>query len=492
MVHGGLRYIREGRLLLTKKSVEEREHLLKEAPGLVDPLGFLLPVYADQWPGRRSLKIGLLLYDALAGKRQHVFYDSEKIIEKLPHIKRDGLSGGFHFFDAQVDDSRLVLRLINESIAGGAMALNYTSAIQIIRGAQGVVTGVEVQDIETREIRKLHTPAIINATGAWAEKLHPSPKPHLHLRPLRGSHLVFPTHVLPLNQGFSFMHPADNRGISIFPWEGAVVMGTTDLDHGGDLSVEPRITDQEADYLIDGARFFFPALNLTLKDCISSFAGIRPVLSEGKRPPSKESREHVVWREKGLVTVTGGKLTTFRRLAWDALKCARPYLPSESHINRKSPIFAAVPLGLENAYGVGPEIWRRLHGRYGAAADTLVNTSEKQDLSRIPGTHTLWAELPYLAQHENIRHLGDLLLRRVRIGLLTPEGGKAHMRRIRNLCKKALPWDARRWESEIKTYLDQWNGFHALPQMSAETMTWKSCPADPGRTNAFQSVEKVL
>lgn len=469
MVHGGLRYIREGRLLLTKKSVEEREHLLKEAPGLVDPLGFILPVYKNQNPGKRSLKIGLSLYDALAGRRQHSFHNAEKILEKIPHIKQQGLSGGFHFLDAQVDDSRLVLRLINDSIACGAVALNYTSVTNIIRNAQGMVTGVAVQDIETRETKKFHSKAVINATGSWAEKLHPSPKPHLHLRPLRGSHLVFPAKVIPLKQGVGYMHPADHRAISIFPWEGAVVIGTTDLDHEGDLSIEPRITEQEAIYLLDGARFFFPSLNLTLKHCISSFAGIRPVLSEGKLSPSKESREHVVWRDRGLVTVTGGKLTTFRRLAWDALKCAKQYLPSKVHINRKSPIFDTIPIQPEKDHGLGPDTWRRLYGRYGAKADTMVAVAKNQDLSRIPGTHTLWAELPYLAKHENIRHLGDLLLRRVRIGLLTPEGGKAHLQHIRNVCRKSIAWDDTRWDLEIKNYLDQWYTYHALPAKTPES-----------------------
>ena len=466
MVHGGLRYIGEGRLLLTKKSVEEREHLLREAPGLVDPLGFILPVYAGQKPGRKSLKIGLSLYDALAGKRQHTFHASEKIVQELPYIKQEGLSGGFRFFDAQVDDARLVLRLIDESITCGAAALNYTSAMNIVRNSKGKVVGVAVQDTETGENKTLQSPAVINATGSWAEKLHPSPKPRLHLRPLRGSHLVFPANAIPLQQGFSFFHPADNRGISIFPWEGAVVMGTTDLDHKGDLAMEPRITKQEARYLIEGACFFFPSLDLTLQYCISSYAGIRPVLSEGKLPPSKESREHVVWRDRGLVTVTGGKLTTFRRLAWDALKCAGRYLPPDANINRKAPIFAGVPLEPEKDYGLSAETWRRLYGRYGATANEMVAATNKDDLAKIPGTHTLWAELPYLARHENIRHLGDLLLRRVRIGLLTPGGAKDHLPHIRSICKNSLKWNDSRWDQEVETYLDMWNRYYAVPNIS--------------------------
>lgn len=469
MVHGGLRYIKEGKLLLTKIAVAERERLLAEAPGLVESLGFLLPVYEDQRPGRRTLKIGLSLYDVLAGERQHKFYSADNFAAMIPHIKREGLTGGFHFFDAQVDDSRLVLRLINESVAHGACALNYTSVTEIIRNPAGAITGVALQDTETRETKTIGAPAVINATGCWAETLHPSPEPQRHLRPLRGSHLVFPASVLPLSEGIGFMHPRDNRAVFIVPWEGAVLVGTTDLDYKGDLAAEPRITAQEAAYLIEGARALFPSLDLSLNHCIASFAGIRPVLSEGKLAPSEESREHVVWVDQGLVTVTGGKLTTFRRLAWDALKSAKPYLPFTVHLDRKAPIFDAVPDQPVPDFELSAETWRRLYGRYGQTAERIAAAAKPQDLALVPGTFTLWAELPYLAQHEHIRHLADLLLRRVRIGLLTPRGGRAYLKRIRKLCRPALPWDKRRWKKEIQAYLAQWNESHAPPLKHAES-----------------------
>jgi glycerol-3-phosphate dehydrogenase len=213
----------------------------------------------------------------------------------------------------------------------------------------------------------------------------------------------------------------------------------------------------------------FPSLDLSLNNCIGSFAGIRPVLSEGKLPPSEVSREHVVWVDKGLVTVTGGKLTTFRRLAWDALKSTKPYLPSPIHIDRKTPIFDAVPDQPINDFGLPAEKWRRLYRRYGATADTIVATAEPADLAMVPGTFTLWAELPYLAQHEIIRHLADLLLRRVRIGLLTPGGGGAYIKRIRKLCRTSLPWDKKRWKKEIQMYRDQWRHSHALPVKPTES-----------------------
>jgi glycerol-3-phosphate dehydrogenase len=471
LVHGGLRYLKEGHFRMTKIAVEERERLLKEAPGLVESLGFLLPIYEDQRPGRRTMQVGLSLYDIMARERQHHYYNGGTFKQMVPHINSNGLKGGFEFLDAQVDDSRLVLRLINEAVAsGGASALNYTAVKHINRNDEGQVVGVNVEDVETHETKKLRSPAVINATGSWAEKLHPSPEPRRHLRPLRGSHLVFPAAALPLTKGFSFMHPADNRAVFVVPWEGAMLVGTTDLDHAENLSVEPKITEEEIVYLIQGVQAMFPSLDISLTDCLCAFAGIRPVLSEGKLKPSEESREHVVWINDGLITVTGGKLTTFRRLAMDALKAAKPYLPQNTNINRKAPAFDEVPEKPPLGYGLTPQIWRRLYGRYGMAAETLVRMAKPKDLKSIPGTHTIWAELPHVAQNEQIRHLGDLLLRRVRIGLLTPDGGKAYLKRIRKLCQTVLPWDRRRWKKEINRYRDDWLYAHALPVRRAEAL----------------------
>jgi glycerol-3-phosphate dehydrogenase len=463
LIHGGLRYLREGHFLLTKMAVEEREHLLKEVPGLVEPLEFLLPVYEHQRPGRRTLKIGLSLYDLMAHERQHRFYEKTDFYRRMPYVRQTGLKGGFFFYDAQVDDSRLVLRLINESVAAGAVALNYTAAIDILRNNTGDVVGVNIEDTETRETRMVETPLVINATGCWAEKFHPSPEPGRHLRPLRGSHLVFSAEALPLDAGVCFVHPRDNRTIFVLPWEGAVLVGTTDLDHKADLSVEPTITEGEIAYLLEGLNALFPSLDISLNDCISAFAGLRPILSEGRLSPSAESREHVVWVDKGLVTITGGKLTTFRRLAWDALKAARPFLASQKSSDKHQPLFVRPPDKPLNRFGLADSVWRRLYGRYGQDADRLVQAAEATDLELIPATHTLWAELPFVAAKERVRHLGDLLLRRVRVGLLTPQGGKEHLKRIRTLCQPALPWDSKRWKKEIAIYLEQWHHSHALP-----------------------------
>lgn len=466
LVHGGLRYLKEGHPFLTKTSVEERERMLKEAPGLVEQIGFLMPVYRGASPGKWTLDVGLMLYDLMAHERQHRFYDAGDFSSLTPYLKRKGLAGGFRFFDAQVDDARLVLRLINEAVASGVQALNYTAVREIVRDDEGQVTGVIIEDTETLDRKTLSARAVINATGVWGEELHPSTGRKRHLRPLRGSHLVFPHSIIPVDEAVTIIHPRDKRPVFAIPWEGAVLVGTTDIDHREDIRKEPFITEEEIQYLLEAIQAFFPSLDVSADNCISTFAGIRPVLSEDNISPSEESRDYVVWKEKGLVTVTGGKLTTFRKMAWDTLKEARSFLPPVRFIGKQEPVFFAVPETIpEKNLGLSAETWRRLYGRYGKnAAHELVYTASPDDLVPIPGTLTLWAELPFTAKHERVRHLSDLLLRRVRIGLLTPMGGKEHIKRVQKLCESSLSWDKKRWKQEIKDYLDLWKRCYSIPE----------------------------
>ncbi len=463
LIHGGLRYLKQGRFLLTRTSVRERQRLLHEAPGLVEPLPFLLPVYNDHPADKIMLETGLSIYDILAKEKQHDYFDRTEFSLMAPHVRKKGLKGGFRFLDAQVDDARLVLRLINEGLESGGVAKNYSKVSKILKNKRNEVTGVNVKDSESNEERIFSCWLVINATGSWAETFHPSPVKGLHLRPLRGSHLIFPAWAIPLPQAISFFHPADKRPLFVIPWEGAVFIGTTDVDFKEPLSFEPVITMEEVEYLMEGLTSLFPSLDITLDDCLSSYAGVRPVLSEGNLPPSEETREHVVWVQKGLITITGGKLTTFHRLAWDALKAALPYLPPGTETVKNEPVFQPAPVKKGLVSNLDANIIRRLYGRYGLKAEALIQNSDKRDLKIIPGTNTIWAELPYTAKNEHIRHLTDLLLRRTRIGLLLPGGGEAYLSHIQRICQPVLPWDNTKWEDEKNQYLEHWKLKHKVP-----------------------------
>ncbi|MGM0453499.1 MAG: FAD-dependent oxidoreductase [Thermodesulfobacteriota bacterium] len=463
LVHGGLRYIKEGRLHLTYASVSQRQRLLAEAPGLVEELGFLLPIYKSVGPGKRIMSIGLTLYDIMARQWDHRFYDTDTFLGLAPRLNAENLEGGFRFTDAQVDDARLVQRLINEAIDRGGAAANYACVTELQQNAQGKVTGVCVRDSENGATKSFSAKTVINATGSWAEDLHPSPKQHLHLRALRGSHLMLPAWRLPIQQAVTLIHPDDERPLFIIPWEGALMLGTTDIDHGRDIHSEIVMDKTEASYMLDCLKAYFPDADIGLGDCISAYAGIRPVLSKGGQDPSSESREHEVWRKNGLVTVTGGKLTTFRMLAADALKAAAPDLPGRQRPKIDEPAFFPVPSPPVDRRGLSAGMWRRLYGRYGRKAETIVGGADQRDLKMIPGTHHLWAELPVLAETEQVRHLSDLLMRRVRVGLLCTNGGRAYLDRIQDLCAPVLDWDAKRWQTERKNYIEYWQYAHGLP-----------------------------
>ena len=469
LVHGGLRYLKQKKLWLTRASVRERERMLKEAPGLVDPLEFLFPVYEGCRPSKWEMEAGLSVYSLLARERQHTFLAAHDVRKKLPGILAEGLSGGFRFVDGQTDDARLVLRLLQEGRHEGGFACNYTKALSVLRHRNGTVAGCVLEDTESGRQKEIRTPAVISAIGAWAETLQPFPDKGTGIRPLRGSHLVIPAHRMQLDRAVSLVHPADNRPIFILPWEGAVLLGTTDVDHGEELSREPFITPQEVDYLLEGVNTYFAQEAIQRKDCVACFAGVRPVLGDGRRAPSEESREHAVWAQKGLATVTGGKLTTFRLLAWDALEAVKRYLPKKRLRGRGAVVFPdyQVPKSIRRIHPAGR--LRRWYGRYGREATDMLKQKDGEEIADIPGTRSSWAELTHAAGNEMVIHLEDLLLRRVRMGLLLPDGGRGYLEKIERICEPRLNWGAEKWAHEKKAYGELWERAYRVPGTGRKT-----------------------
>lgn len=465
LVHGGLRYLKEGRLGLTLASVQERVRLLQEGPGLIDPLGFLLATYEGDRPGRRAYRAGLSVYDLLALQWTHRRYSAFDFQMLAPHIAHEGLEGGFGYGDAQTDDARLVLRVIGEAVRAGGAALNYVRAEGLLHDGRGRVCGVRVRDVSNPDGHPCDVRArvVVNATGAWADRLQREAGAPLPLRPLRGSHLVFPFHRLPVAQAHGFLHPVDARPVFVLPWEGVTLVGTTDVDHDAPLEDEPRISPREAGYLMAAVAAQYPSLGLSLDDVLSTFAGVRPVIGTGAADPSKESRDHAICDNAGLITVTGGKLTTFRRVALDVLKLARARLPHLPPPVRRTTVLDRVDTRLPGGETFDAAARRRLIGRYGAHAATLVAQSRGGELSPVGDTRTLWAELRWAARAEAVVHLDDLLLRRTRLGLLLPEGGQAVFPRLEEICREELGWGDAQWAEEVAAYRAKWHRCYALP-----------------------------
>jgi len=466
LVHGGLRYLKEGKISLTRDSVREREQLLKEAPGLVEPLDFLLATYDGDSPGRLTFGAGLTIYDLLALRWSHRYYSSQDFRLMAGQLSAEGLEGGYRYGDAQTDDARLVLRVIREAVVGGATAINYTKADGLLRDEDGRVAGLNLKDLENNRDAQVFAPLIINATGAWADRLRGQLGVPDKIRPLRGSHLIFPSWRLPVAQAVSFLHPIDGRPVFIFPWEGVTLVGTTDVDYDNSLDQEPSITAVEVAYLLAAVNARYPLLAIALDDVIATFAGVRPVIGSGKDNPSDESRDHVIWEEEGLLTVTGGKLTTFRIVALEVLKKARHIDPEIPHADKEVPVFEPLDDELVSEEALSEGVRRRLIGRYGADAPSLLQAAQPDELEPIPGTTILWAELRWASRAEGVVHLDDLLLRRVRLGLLVQNGGQEHLPRIRAICQPELGWDNTHWEQEERVYLALWKRCYSLPDRS--------------------------
>jgi len=463
LVHGGLRYLASGSLRLTRDAVREREALLRAAPGLVEPQGFAFADHGTDIKRRLGFLAMLRVYDMLAGRREPHWEKPEAFRMLAPNIGDAHLAGGIRYTDAKTDDARLVLRVLDEARTHGAVACNYVTVQSLVRDG-GKVHGAMLRDERSKAETAVRARVVINATGAWSTLLGGEGKPDRapRLRPLRGSHLVLPAWRLPLAQAVSLLHPADSRPVFAFPWEGVTLVGTTDVDHEEGVDAEARITRPEFDYLMAALHAQFPQLELVDADVVATFAGVRPVIDGGTQgAPSSEKRDHFVWSEPGLVSVTGGKLTTFRSIALDVLRHVSQQLPGWQLRSERGPVFARVSVPAR--HDVPATVLRRLAGRHGAHAKALLLAAQEGELECIPGTQTLWAELRWAARSEQVYQLDDLLLRRTRLGLQLPKGGAEQMARIRAICQGELAWPDADWEAQERRYLAAWRKQYGIP-----------------------------
>jgi glycerol-3-phosphate dehydrogenase len=458
MVHGGLRYLKQGDIRLTLDSVRERKRLLQELPGLVAPLEFILPVQAGRWSEKLLLKSGLWAYDLLAFEHRHCSLTASALVQRVPFLRDQGLSGGLSFQDALTDDSRLVMAVLQESLFHGTVLLNQCPVLDIM-STRGRVCGVVVRDRLSGQTRQVRSRAVVNATGAWADKICSLCSRSIDLRPLRGSHLVLRRRDLPVPCSVIVPHPDDRRPIFAFPWENATVIGTTDLDHDQPMEHPARMERAELDYLLSGARAWFPDLGLDSSLVLSSFSGVRPVLAHKCREPSREPRRHVVLDHQGLITVTGGKLTTFRLIARDALRAVRDHIGSFHPASSRSRLFSSLPEAQICPSVLAPDQIYRLQARFRHDVPGLLGSVRSAE--RVPGTATLLDEVRWSIRHEQVVHLEDLMLRRTRLGLLLENGGQDHLEGIAGICARELGWSQARRQREIQAYLQLWNSFYA-------------------------------
>ena len=468
LIHGGLRYFVQGQIKLMRESVRARELLLRDGPPLVKPIGYLHMIYKVDRVTPLIFEAGIRAYAMLRGRlKVHQRISNSAMGLYIPGISQKDLSAVYTFGESQTDDARLVLRVLREATTRGAVAVNYTSAVGLLRDEQGQVNGILARDSEGREPIGLRARVVVNATGAWADSLRRHIDAPARLRSMRGSHLVIPGWRLRLGQIASFFHPENGRPIYCVPWQGVILVGTTDVDQEmlGEND-EPQASAEEVHFLLSGLQARFPTLDLTLQDVQAVFAGIRPVNDVQTADPSKASREHVILYESGLLTVAGGKLTTFHTMALAVFETLREHLPQLPKNRAES--FALDPLpNIPSDFPLDRERARDWLSRYGETSLDFLSASapvERPPLHN--GQSASLADFRWVARQEAVRHLDDLLLRRTRLGLTAPHGGSAFLPRLRPVVQEELNWTDQQWDEEVARYLAHWQRKHGTASIS--------------------------
>ncbi len=496
LVHGGLRYLQNFDLGLVREALLERSLMVALAPHLVHPLPLVVPAFEGAHPDR-MVGVGLNLYDVMSvdrgrlrgrrGRRsraertgspaaeegdswspeRHRVISGEEVLELLPALATREPTSGYLFYDCQTDDVRLVLTVLGEAERFGAVCANRLAVTGLLE-RDGHAEGVRARDLESGRDFDVRAANVVNATGVWADELRPQ---ELHeeaelprIRPSRGTHITIRNADLPLVGG-AIVPAGGGRSIFALPWLGHTLVGTTDNDYEGPLD-HIRPSSADVDYLLDAVNAFFATV-LGPADLTGAFAGVRPLISTGDPKKSVDiSRKAELYEtSSGLITITGGKLTTWRRMAKmtvDRLveRDARD-APCRTH---EIPLGQAIAVEeLPRVEGVPEDSYEALAGRYGHAAhEVLAIAAERGELAQpiVAGLPDVLAEVALAARHEQARSVGDVLLRRTRLGLLaarelTGAEPDSPVRRVADTLARELAWDAERVALELARFAEE-------------------------------------
>lgn len=499
LVHGGLRYLQNFDLGLVREALLERQLMVKLAPHLVRPLPLVVPAFEGAHPDR-LVGVGLNLYDVMSVERgrrrsrrskraerksgaeageepadggeswspeRHRMISGEEVVELLPALAGREPTSGYLFYDCQTDDVRLVLTVLGEAERFGAVCANRVEVSELLE-EEGRAGGVQALDLESGESFQVRAANVINATGVWADELRPR---ELHdeaelpsIRPSRGTHVTLAHETLPLVGG-AIVPAGSGRSIFALPWLGHTLVGTTDNDYEGPLDhVQPSAED--VDYLLAAINEFFGS-ELGPGDLTGAFAGVRPLISTGDPKKSVDiSRKAELYEtSSGMITITGGKLTTWRRMA--KMTVDRLTLRDATDAPCRT---QEIPLGqaidaseLPRVEGVPEDSYEALAVRYGHAAhQVLALAAERGELAQpiVAGSPDLLAEAALAARQEQARGIGDVLLRRTRLGLLRaheldPGVQAGPVARVADVLAGELGWDSVRTAQEIERFREE-------------------------------------
>ena len=483
MVHGGLRYLQNLDLGLVREALLERQLLVQLAPHLVYPTPFVVPSFPEE-RRPRGLGIGLNMYDVMATTRvgrsrremrsakesdedfywspdRHRTIDREELLELVPALEPRDPGDAYLFYDCQTDDVRLTLTILGEAERFGAVMLNGAEVTEVL-SREGRAVGVAVLEAESGERFEVEAENVVNATGVWADRIGPevtAEEDVPRIKPSRGTHVLLDRDDLSTGSGACIVPAGEDRAIFALPWYGRTLVGTTDNDFDGDID-HPHPGEAEVEYLLEAVNAFF-GTELSESDLVGAYAGVRPLISTGDPKKSVDiSRKAELYEtSSGMLTITGGKLTTWRRMAKQTVDRL------VEREGREAPCHTAeIPLGreahpeeLEAPVGVGEEAVAQLAFRYGyAARNVLKLAAEQPKLAApiVPGRPDLLAEVAIAARLEQARSVADVLLRRTRLGLLAAPQlrGADAVRPVAQVLGEEFGWSRRRVKREAEAW----------------------------------------
>ena len=448
LVHGGLRYLQQKEYVLVYENLAERQRLLDNAPHLVHPLPFLIPLFGKEGVVNKTVAkayaTALWLYDLTGGLRigkRHKRLSREEALSHLPTLRGDRLVAAFLYWDARTDDARLTLEVLRTAALDyGAVIVNYAPVTEVLHQA-GAVSGARLADGTT-----VRAAVVVNAAGVWADDVraldegtHPN-----SIRPAKGIHLTVPASKLPADIAAVIPVPQDRRSIFVVPWDGQTYIGTTDTDYDGPID-DPQCTPEDVAYLL-GAINTFVSEPLTVDDVTGTWAGLRPLVKDARSERTADlSRRHKVGvSDQGMISITGGKLTTYRKMAADTVDVVVRRLGRGARRSPTRKLAIRGAAGAERVAGVEQPLLDHLVGRYGGEATAVIDLLRADpDLGRplVPGLPYVRAEAVYAVRQEMALTLADVLSRRTRALLRARDATAEAADDVARVIAADLDWD---------------------------------------------------
>ena len=468
LFHGGLRYLEQLNFSLVAEALKERELMLTRiAPHLVHPVPFLYPLSHRGWE-RPYVAAGLTMYDQMGGARsvpRQKHLTRGGALKLFPGLKSDAMVGAVRYFDAQADDARHTMMVARTAAHYGAVVRNSTEVVEIVKEADRVV-GAVVRDVDTGTTQTVRAKVVINATGVWTDDVQKMSggRGRFRVRASKGVHILVPRDRIAGEVGLILR--TEKSVLFVIPWGQQWIIGTTDTDWALDVA-HPAATKTDIEYILEHVNEVL-ATPLTKDDILGVYAGLRPLLAGESESTSQLSREHAVARpEPGLISIAGGKYTTYRVMAKDAVDAAAEDLGQiKDSVTENVPLIGAdgyqamLNLKGELAAETGLPEWRVEHllGRYGSKLHEVLALGEEDPSLLEPVTNAeayLRAEIKYAATHEGALHLADVLTRRTRMSIETKHRGTEAAQEAADLIAPVLGWDDAKKEHEVNAYLER-------------------------------------